>query len=74
MTASVLPVRDLPHTSRLVTYDCNNCGFDGDVEEITDLGGSRWVCPDCEEPHDSAEDHDYDDPDADRDRWLEGLL
>lgn len=60
-------------SARLEAKDCSYCGFDGDVEVITDLGGERWTCPDCGEPRYSDDIDDYEDPDAERDRWLDDL-
>lgn len=66
-------LRSLAPSSAIVSRECSNCGFEGDVEEIRDLGGTHWDCPECDEPHYSDEHDDYEDPDAGRDRWLDDL-
>jgi len=65
--------KSLAQSSRIVSRECTNCGFEGDVEEIADLGSDHWVCPECGEPHNSDDRDDIEDPDAGRDRWLDDL-
>jgi hypothetical protein len=65
--------RSYAPSSRITSHDCHYCGYEGDVEEITDIGGDHWVCPECDEPHYSDDRDDIEDPDASRDRWLDDL-
>ncbi len=62
-------------TGRIVWRECDNCGFEGDVDEVIDpeIPYSGWECPSCLTGVDTTEtvfDTD-EDPDDARDRELE---